>query len=64
MKRLGSLVGNTSEVAVTLPLRKESHGASYLRLRATSETSGETGGKTSGDEGFLIESVSVETKEY
>jgi hypothetical protein len=48
------------ELAVTLPLRKESHGASYLRLRATSETSGEP----AGDEGFLIESVYVNTKEY
>ena len=44
------------EPVVRLPLRKESHGASYLRLRAISETA--------GHEGFLIESVSVKTKEY
>lgn len=43
------------ELVATLPLRKESHGASYLRLRATSESG--------GDEGFLVESVSVQTKE-
>jgi hypothetical protein len=45
-------------------LRKESHGASYLRLRATAEISGETAGETAADEGFLVESVSVKTKEY